>query len=149
MNNKYRCEERVQQMVRRLSLTAILCATISVGAGDRVNVAQASDVIGQQQLKLGKPVEREIAEGEKHSYRVPLAAGEFIHVFIYQRGVNVAATLIAPDGKKLLEADAPRSTQEAEWITHVAAAAGEYTIEVRTVGKGAPPGGYEIKIEEK
>jgi len=121
---------------------------ISVATLARSISVQAPGLIAEQQLEPGKPVEREIAEEQTHSYHVKLAGGEFIHLFIYQRGVNVGATLIAPDGKKLLEADIPRSTQEAEWITHLAAAAGEYRVEIRTVEKGSPSGRYEIKIEE-
>jgi tetratricopeptide (TPR) repeat protein len=112
-------------------------------------VMTAQDERNIRPLEPGKPIEREIAAGETHSYSLRLKAGEFIHVFVYQRGVNVAATLVAPDGKKLLESDSPLSTQEAEWITHVASAAGECKIEVRKVDKGAPPGRYEITIEEQ
>jgi CHAT domain-containing protein/uncharacterized protein HemY len=115
------------------------------------NVEHAAQFVAKDvhRLEADKAVGREISEGETHSYRVRLEAGEFIHIFIYQRGMNVMATLFALDGNKLLETDVPRSTQEAEWITHVAAAAGEYRIEVRGVDKGAPPGRYEIKLEEK
>ena len=70
----------------------------------------AQDERNIRALEPGKPIEREIAAGDAHSYSLRLEAGEFIHVFVYQRGVNVAATLIGPDGKKLLEADSPLST---------------------------------------
>ncbi|MCI0490903.1 MAG: tetratricopeptide repeat protein [Blastocatellia bacterium] len=129
-----------------LTLSMVFALFCSGPLTQSVTVSAAQESIA---FESDKPVEREIAEGETHSYRISLAADEFLHVFIYQRGVNVAATLIAPDGKKLLEADTPRSTQEAESIAHLAETAGEYGIEVRTVDKGAPAGRYEIKVDER
>jgi len=127
----------------RYTIAAMLVAMLF----GRVMTAQEERNI--RPLEPGKPIEREIAAAETHSYSLRLKAGEFIHFFVYQRGVNVAATLVGPDGKKLLEADSPLSIQEAEWMTHVASAAGEYKIEVRKVDKEAPPGRYEITIEEQ
>src|SRR5262245_22409660 len=66
-------------------------------------------------LELQKPVERVIADGETHHYSLRLTAGDFLHVFVRQRGVNVVTTLLGPDGKTLLEADSPVTTQEADW----------------------------------
>ncbi len=100
-------------------------------------------------LEPGKLIERQITASETHSYSLRLEAGEFIHVFVYQRGVNVSATLVGPEGKKLLEADSPVTMQEADWVTYLASAGGEHKIDVHKVDKGAPPGPYEIKVEEQ
>ncbi len=142
-------ERRANEWAIKHNVLAAVGCTIAaflVLAGVEANQAvKPSDV----QLIAGKAVEREIAEGEAHFYSLKLEEGEFVHLFIYQRGVNVSATLVGPDGGKLLEADTPVSTQEAEWITHIAAASGEYRVEVRVVDKGAPAGRYEIKVEEQ
>ncbi|MCM3872015.1 MAG: hypothetical protein ND895_15125, partial [Pyrinomonadaceae bacterium] len=145
MHRKSLLEDRVCL----LFLSVCLSVTISFSRDVKPGAVQASDGNGQQLLEQGEPLVREVAEGEIHSYRVDLKVGEFLHVVIRQLGVNVAATLIAPDGQKLLEADTPRSTQEAEWLTCVAERSGTYSIEVRTVDKGAPRGRFEIKIEEQ
>lgn len=129
-----------------LFLTLALSVNISLAKSDRVQSSGASD---QQLLEQSKSLEREIAEGETHSFRLELKAGEFIHVVVRQLGVNVSVTLIAPDGKKLLEADIPRSSQEPEWLTYIASTVGDYRVDVRTVDKGVPPGRYEIKVEEE
>src|SRR6266478_6511592 len=133
MHRKCLLEERVCL----LFLAVALSVTISFVRDVKAGAVQASDGSGQQLLEQGKPLVREVAEGEIHSYRVDLKAGEFLHVVIRQLGVNVTATLIAPNGSKLLEANIPRSTQETEWITHVAMLTGKYSIEVRTVDIGA------------
>jgi len=124
-----------------------------LGAASLLTLLFAGSLSAQDERRIralepGKPIERQIAAGETHTYSLRLETSDFVHVFVYQRGVNVAATLVGPDGKKLLEADSPMTMQEAEWITHVASAAGEYKIEVRVVDKAAPPGRYEISEEE-
>src|SRR6266498_5420353 len=58
---------------------------------------EASSTAGQKgnsvrTLELGKPIERELAGGESHSYLLPLAAGQFCHVVVDQRGVDVVVT---------------------------------------------------------
>src|SRR5207247_1943384 len=149
MKHETRSEDGMRQGMYGLFLAVALCVSIGAETPNRVNGLQASAIDSQERLELGKPIERQIAEGETHSFTLTLEAGEFVHVFVYQRSVNVAATLFGPDGKKLLEADSPVSTQEAEWITHIARPAGEYKIEVHAVDKGAPAGGYEVNVEEQ
>lgn len=143
---------RVKASIRWICLLyviAALCGLAITGASDNLPVVQASGAGMQERLELGKPIERQIGEGEAHAFTLKLEAGEFVHVFVYQHGVNVVVSLIAPDGKRLLDADTPVSTQEAEWLTHIAGTAGEYRLEVRAVEKGAAAGAYEIKVEEQ
>jgi hypothetical protein len=40
-------------------------------------------------LELGKPIERQIAGSQRHSYQTALAQGEYANVIVTQRGVNV------------------------------------------------------------
>jgi hypothetical protein len=62
--------------------------------------AQEVDVIEQ-----GKPVERELAAGETHTYQITLAEGDFLNVAVEQRGINVAVKVLGPDGKQISEID--------------------------------------------
>jgi CHAT domain-containing protein/uncharacterized protein HemY len=100
-------------------------------------------------LAPGEPLERELRKGESHTYKINLNAGDFLHVIVEQRGLDVALTLIEPGGKRLLEVDSPASAQEAEWLTYLASAAGEYKIEVRAVDKQTSQGRYAIRVEEQ
>jgi hypothetical protein len=36
-----------------------------------------------------EPIERELKSGESHSYRVSLKTGQFLHLTIEQRGIDV------------------------------------------------------------
>jgi CHAT domain-containing protein/Flp pilus assembly protein TadD len=100
------------------------------------------------QLELNKPVERELAGGQAHSYQLALAADQYLHVVADQRGIDVVVTLFSPDGKQLVEVDSPNGTQGPETISAMAEATGTYRLEVRSLEKDAPAGRYEVKIVE-
>ena len=38
-------------------------------------------------------------------YQLKLAAGQFLRVVVEQKGIDVALTLVTPDGRQLLESD--------------------------------------------
>ncbi len=100
------------------------------------------------ELTLGKPIERNLAGNEAHSYKIVLAANQYLHVVAEQRGINVVVALFAPDGKKVAEVDSPNGRQGDEPILIVAETAGNYRLEVRSLEPKAPAGRYQVKIEE-
>jgi CHAT domain-containing protein/Tfp pilus assembly protein PilF len=114
----------------------------------------AAAVIGKAQgtqgsvLELGRPIERELAGGESHSYQLMLAAGQFLHAVVDQRGVNLFITLYGPDGKKIADIDSPNGAQGPEPVSLIAQASGGYRLELRPWQPNAPKGRYEVKIEE-
>ncbi len=99
-------------------------------------------------LESGKPIVRELAAGESHSYRLILAAGQFCYVIVDQRGIDVVVELFDAAGKKLLEVDSPNDRQGPEPVSLLADTAGSYRLQVRSVEKNVPAGRYEVKIEE-
>lgn len=99
-------------------------------------------------LTLGKPIERSLAGNEAHSYKIVLAANQYLHVVVEQRGIDVVVTLFALDGKKIAEVDSPNGSQGPEPISVVAEVAGSYRLEVRSPEPKAKAGRYEAKIEE-
>lgn len=98
-------------------------------------------------LEVGTSVEREIAHAQAHTYLIDLGAGQYLHLVVEQRGVNVAAALYAPDGKKLAEVDGPNGTQGPETVRLIAESAGRYRLQVLALEEGAS-GKYTVKIEE-
>jgi CHAT domain-containing protein/tetratricopeptide (TPR) repeat protein len=105
--------------------------------------AQESD-----SLEPGKPVERELSGGQSHFYKITMISGQYLHVVVDQRGIDVAVALYTPDGKKIIEVDSNQTTVGAEAISLIAEAAGAYRIETRSAGKTAQTGRYHVKIEE-
>src|SRR5262245_39920355 len=99
-------------------------------------------------LELGKPVERELSGGQSHSYKITMISGQYLHIVVEQRGIDVAVALFTPDGKKISEVDSEHLIEESETVSAIAEAPGVYLIEVRSPEKTAKTGRYEIKAEE-
>jgi CHAT domain-containing protein len=97
-------------------------------------------------LAPGVTLERELKGGEVHSFRISLESGQFLHVLVQQRGIDVVVTALGPDGKKLFSTDSPNSTWGPEPVVFIADASGDYRIEVRAGNEKAPAARYEIKI---
>src|SRR5262249_7404123 len=86
-------------------------------------------------LRLGTPVERELSGGQLHSYKIMTLSGQYLHIVVEQRGIDVSVTLFTPDGRKICEVDGEQATVGAETISAVAEAAGAYKIEARSAEK--------------
>jgi hypothetical protein len=104
----------------------------------------SSGITGQAdvtELVLGKPIERELKGGEAHSYKIALAAGQYLHAVVDQKGIDVVVRLFGPDGKQIAEVDSPNGTQGPEPVSLVTDAAGEYRLEVRALDQAVAPHG--------
>ena len=77
-----------------------------------------------------------------------MISGQYLHVGVAQRGIDVAVALFTPDGKKISEADSEHSIEGSETVSAITEAPGAYLIEVRPPEKTAKIGRYEIKVEE-
>jgi hypothetical protein len=101
-----------------------------------------------QALEPGKPHRRKLAGGQRHTYRIRLAADQFLKAVIEQDGIDVAARLLGPDGKQITRSDTESRLRGSETVEHVAEAEGDYRLVVQPGRKEAPAGAYEIRIEE-
>src|SRR6266540_1243440 len=99
-------------------------------------------------LEPGKPIERELAGGQSHAYQITLSAGQFMKVIVEQRGIDVVVGLLGPDAKQIMEFDSEIRSQGQETVWQVAEVAGSYRLNVKANHKGAPAGGYEIRVVE-
>ena len=105
------------------------------------------DLKADEQLEPGKSVERELAVGEIHSYRVILTAGQFLRVVVSTKEDGTFVTLLGPDGKQVIEIFSHNSKQ-GMMIRAVAEAAGDYRLQLRPRNERTPAGKYAVKIEE-
>jgi tetratricopeptide (TPR) repeat protein len=112
------------------------------------NGAIAGQEADVRALESGKPLERTLAGGESQSYRLALAAGQFCHIVVDQRGIDVVVALYGPDGGMIIEVDSPNDLNGPEPVSLLAEAAGAYRLEVRSREKNAAAGRYEVRIEE-
>jgi CHAT domain-containing protein/Tfp pilus assembly protein PilF len=113
-------------------------------AGERGAAPSAQESIS---LEPDKPIERELSGGQSHSYKITLISGQYLHIVVEQRGIDVAVIIFTPDGKKISEAESEHLIEGSETVSAIAEAAGAYRIEVRSHEKTAKTGRYEIKVE--
>jgi CHAT domain-containing protein/Tfp pilus assembly protein PilF len=99
-------------------------------------------------LEPGKPTQREIAGGQKHSYRIALTQGEHASVIVEQRGVDVTVKSFGVDGKLIAEQDAENRPTGGERAELVASVTGSYRFDVEPKYPMLPGGRYEIRLEE-
>lgn len=142
------------------SLTAFSCSLITVGhvqadvdasASARLLARPASTQPSAQEvtaLEASKPIERELAGGQEHSYDIRLAEGQYASLIVEQRGLDVVVQLLAVTGKIRLSFDGEYRSQGEEKVEMVAEAAGSYRLSVKASSKSAPTGQYEIRVAE-
>src|SRR3712207_5165313 len=103
--------------------TLAACTPVSAAPrarpGARGHLSPHTRPAGQEARPLarGQHVTREIAGGEKHAYRISLAAGEHARVVVEQRGIDLALSTFTPDGRKLLDLNGPPGPAGAEAVS--------------------------------
>ncbi len=120
-------------------LPLTICSFISAHSQDN-NEAPA--------LEPGKAIERELASGESHGYRLTLAAGEFARVVVEQRGIDVNVSLLTVNGEKVAERIMPGRYGRV-YLSVIAQAPASYRVEARGSTATATAGRYEIKMIER
>ncbi len=96
----------------------------------------------------GAPIERDIAPGESHTYRIEAAAQHFLRIVVDQQGVDVVVELIDPSGEKLLQMDRAFGARGPEPLVVVTGAAGIHTVNVVAAPGLRPAGRYRIRVDE-
>jgi hypothetical protein len=100
------------------------------------------------ELVVGTPQERELKGGERHVYRLVLAADQYLRLVVEQHGIDVVVRLFGPDGRQLVEMDSPTGTQGAETVSFIADVGGTYRVEIAPLEREAAPGRYIVRMEE-
>lgn len=114
-----------------------------------INTSVATAQKGDDLLTLepGKPIERELAGNESHSYQLTLASGQYVRLAVDQRSIDVVVTALGPDSQEFISVDV-NQIGNSEEVSLAAETSGRYRLEVRPAEKNAPRGRYEVKIEE-
>jgi hypothetical protein len=102
----------------------------------------------EQTLKVGTPIERQLAAGQSHDFSVTAEENIYVQLVVVQSGIDVVVRVSGPDGKSLGSFDTPNGNQGPENVSFVAATAGTYRINVTPLNQDATEGTYEIKIIE-
>jgi len=85
--------------------------------------------------------------GESNSYRVILAAGQYLYALVEQQGIDVEIVLSNPDGSQLAATDSPNGRWGSEPVLIIAARSGEYRVGIRSPNAQAEAGNYRIEMK--
>jgi CHAT domain-containing protein/tetratricopeptide (TPR) repeat protein len=136
-------------MMRGFVLFAVACLALAGPLGAQGSSGAAVHPQSKAtSLKLGKPIEREMRGGEKHSYKVHAAAGQFVHVVALQEGIDVFVTLLDPSGKQLLVVNSLNGSYGPEPVSFVAEVSGDFQLDVSPVSTDAQAGHYQMKLTD-
>lgn len=127
-----------------LCLTTVTLFSLSVSASGNTGFQEIP------LLELNTSIERNIAEGETHSYRIRLHAGDFAHISCEGKdstgkALDGTSKVIAPDGQQVFQvgklSGGPFGVHP---ISLVAETAGDYLLTIRPLEKS---GTYKIVLD--
>lgn len=98
-------------------------------------------------LSLNQTLESPLAGGQRQSYRLTLTKDVYVEAWLEQQGVDVAVTVSGPDGKPLAQFDNDPRPQGRELLTFIAAAEGNYGLNVEARAKNAPAGRFTLTLK--
>jgi CHAT domain-containing protein/Tfp pilus assembly protein PilF len=99
-------------------------------------------------LEPGRVIKRDLAGGQRHSYRIKLTADQSIKLTVEKDGIDVVVQVREADGKGTLNFDSDLSKHGEESVSMVADLTGDYRFIVQPKEETAAPGHYQIRIEE-
>jgi CHAT domain-containing protein len=109
------------------------------------SVGQDSDV----DLNATEPIQRQLARGEEHRYRVVLGAGEFASIVVEQPGIDVAV-LVRDESNAVVEVVQDEIRRDGdERVDIVAEKAGSYVLSIKAADGTVAPGDYVIRLDER
>ncbi len=110
--------------------------------------AGPQDAAGITLLDSSKPAEVELSGGRQQRFRLALREGQYAVVTVEQRGVDVVARLFGVGGQLIAAVDSQRTAHGSERLELVAAASGDYVIEVEPSLPGAGAGKCLVQLSE-
>ncbi|MEW6209445.1 MAG: CHAT domain-containing tetratricopeptide repeat protein [Acidobacteriota bacterium] len=144
MTSQTRSHPTPKAAPRAINILALLAAILNLSINASSHQQTGRDV---RALDPGKPVEREIAGGQTHYYKVTLTRGQYIRVVADQRGIDLTVAFVEPDGRKIAEIDRP-GAWGVEALSAIAEASGVYQFFVQPAEGNALTARYEVRIEE-
>src|SRR5215470_6646987 len=94
----------------------------------------------------GAFVERALNGGEEHAYSIRLERGQFLHLTVDQRGIDVVTAVDDSIGREVLAVDSQLGIFGTETLCFVADRADLYRIRVRAFDPEVVPGRYELSV---
>jgi CHAT domain-containing protein/Tfp pilus assembly protein PilF len=150
-----------RRFIRKSGLACALClflvslaraeqASASTGLSSEASaVSWSAHVETCQETELlspGASIRREMGGGKTHCFRLTLTQGQFTHLIVEQKGVDVDIKITGPDGQTVAEMDSPNGLNGPEAVSVIAQSAGDYVIVLHS-DNSVPGGSYELSVE--
>lgn len=114
-------------------------------------VLEASEKILSEPRVLSqeRPIEGKLKGGEGHLYELEVKAGEYVHVVVEQKGIDLVLRRVDGEGEIVRRVDTPHGAWGPEEFFAIADPGGKLRWAVVCEDAAAPTGGYEIRIAEQ
>ncbi len=144
------------QLCRRagalLCVSVFLCWLAGVPAAARPFAQEQRQAAEPVALGLGKPIQRALALGERHTYLIKLEAGQFVKFELWQRDTIIEVTIYSPTGERLFQRFRT-GVQKPQGRLHVPKLvidhAGVYRVELTPVSYQQTAGQYQFTWVEQ
>src|SRR5678815_2078288 len=136
-----------RHMIRHCLLLLALTVVAGSAAAQNIELEHCSASAGSPRL-LGanQRLTSAMKANELHLYQVTLAANQYVHVVVEQKGIDVVVSVRDPGGIVLFSRDSPNGKVGPEQISVKAQSAGTYQVGVCS-GQTEPDGNYEISLD--
>lgn len=119
-------------------LLAILCTFFNATAQENTQ----TDI---RQLHSSEPIERALASGQTHSYKIALRSGQYVNISVEQFGINAEVILAEPKGSQITSIDWWwREGTESYWAA--AESSGDYTLKIISSAQPVETGKYRLRL---
>lgn len=98
-------------------------------------------------LSPGVAVTHAIRGGEKHSFGVEMEVGQYAHVSVQRKGIDLLITVTSRDGQTITNYENPAGPESTIALSIIARTAGTHNIEVQPLEPWASAGTYAIELE--
>ncbi|MDX2042471.1 MAG: CHAT domain-containing tetratricopeptide repeat protein [Acidobacteriota bacterium] len=133
-----------------LALFAIATSAIWLAKASAQNASSGQAQPAQEipTLELGKPIERELAGGQSHSYQLKIPAGQYVKLLVNQRGIDIKLRFSGQDNKQLIEWDRQPGGNGEENLEWAVESEGVYRLIIIPTSQTARVGSYELIWKE-
>jgi CHAT domain-containing protein/Tfp pilus assembly protein PilF len=95
------------------------------------------------------PLKREIRGGGQQSFKISVAAGQYMRLLIEQHGIILQATLFDSHHNWIAEMDSPSFGHGPIYLSVIAPESQDYLVEVLSTESWANPAWFEVMIDEQ
>jgi CHAT domain-containing protein/Flp pilus assembly protein TadD len=131
----------------RLSLFPLILAACWPSVGQSTQNETCSEPPGTPYtLSPNESLSRNMTRNQRHVFQLSLLPGQYVHLVVDQKGIDVVLRFLDPNRRVLTERDSPNTKVGPEALSAVAQSAGIYYLEV-CANRSQPAGGsYQLKV---